>query len=109
MKFSLSLSSALTAILVFQGIEAAFNCYMNVNVNSRSCAALSCGITGDYLAGQVVGERPVEGFCTGRRHDRRRWGVLRHAIIEWILRDNSVSRFLLQKPDFCRINRDDAG
>ncbi|KAJ7496542.1 hypothetical protein FB451DRAFT_1208040 [Mycena latifolia] len=54
MKLSLSFSSVLAAILAFQGVEAAFNCSMNVNVNSRACAALSCAITGTYLAGQIV-------------------------------------------------------
>ncbi|KAJ7895375.1 hypothetical protein B0H13DRAFT_2035031, partial [Mycena leptocephala] len=52
MKLSLSLFSLLA--LALQGVKATFNCSMNVDVNSRDCPEISCGITGQYLAGQVV-------------------------------------------------------
>ncbi|KAJ6602547.1 hypothetical protein DFH09DRAFT_1354870 [Mycena vulgaris] len=54
MKFSLSLFSILAITLASQVVEGTFNCSMNVNVNSRDCPEISCGITGQYLAGQVV-------------------------------------------------------
>ncbi|KAJ7614962.1 hypothetical protein FB45DRAFT_1109344 [Roridomyces roridus] len=50
----LSSWTLLTAILAFQGVDAAFNYSMNIDVNSRSCASLSCGITATYVAGQIV-------------------------------------------------------
>ncbi|KAJ7079456.1 hypothetical protein B0H15DRAFT_158776 [Mycena belliarum] len=54
MKVAPSLSSVLTTLLAGKAVEAAFNCSMNIDVNSRACAALTCAVTGRYLAGQIV-------------------------------------------------------
>ncbi|KAJ7124663.1 hypothetical protein C8R43DRAFT_37783 [Mycena crocata] len=51
---SLAFSSMFTALFAVHSAAAAFSCSMKVDVNSRACANLSCAITGQYLAGQIV-------------------------------------------------------
>ncbi|KAH8823945.1 hypothetical protein DL96DRAFT_1615889, partial [Flagelloscypha sp. PMI_526] len=45
----------LSAFIAFQCVYAVgYNCSMNVDVVSRSCQHLTCGVTGSYVAGQIV-------------------------------------------------------
>ncbi|KAJ7112513.1 hypothetical protein C8R44DRAFT_797453 [Mycena epipterygia] len=83
MKFSLiCFSSVLAAILASQSVRAVdtFNCSMNANVNSRACADVSCAITGQYLAGQIVafdcvdaGLQSVNGSAWWARDPLKDW------------------------------------
>jgi hypothetical protein len=54
--------TVLTAILASQGAEAlvAFNCSMNIEVNSGDCPAISCTIrAGEYKAGSSQSDSDV--------------------------------------------------